>query len=66
MPDPMVKAWAFLQDQTVSALINYAREPPSNLNELVGEFIRLQGEDCHVFSFYETCPTNLLRQFVLG
>ncbi|KAK5631514.1 hypothetical protein RRF57_007228 [Xylaria bambusicola] len=66
MPGQLVNLWAWLQDQTVTALIGYTREPSPELNELVRRFLKLGDKDYHVFTFFEAVPTNLLRKVYLG
>lgn len=38
MPDVILSMWASINDQTVSTLIDYARKPTPNLDELVHRF----------------------------
>ncbi|KAL8303425.1 hypothetical protein RB600_007056 [Gaeumannomyces tritici] len=67
MPDLVLKAWASLRDQTVTALIDYAKEPTSELDELVCKFIQLQqAGGYHVYTFWEGNPTTLLRKIYLA
>jgi hypothetical protein len=64
VPVPIFKAWASLQDHTVTALIDYAKEATPNLDGLVDKFVRLQkAKEYHVFTFWEGEKTTLLRKF---
>ncbi|KAH8649582.1 armadillo-type protein [Ilyonectria robusta] len=67
MPVPVLKAWASLHDQTVTALIDYTKEATSSLDELVDKFIELRRrQDYHLFTFYEGKGTTLLRKIHLA
>ncbi|KAH0565281.1 hypothetical protein GP486_001331, partial [Trichoglossum hirsutum] len=67
IPDIIWKAWALLQDQTVTALIDYTKESTPDLSRLVGKFVQLQQDkDYHVFTFWEANTTVLLRKFYLA
>jgi hypothetical protein len=67
MPDLTLKVWASLQDQTVTALIDYAKGSTPDLDGLVGKFIQLQRDrDYYVFTFWEADTTVLLRKFYLA
>jgi hypothetical protein len=65
MPSQLVTFWAWLQDQNVTALIDYTKKS-NELNQLVATFLKQRHKDCHMFAFYETVPTNLLRNVHLG
>lgn len=66
MPVITLKIWAALNDKTVPTLINDTREPPSDLDELVTEFITLHKDTYHVFTFWEAYETSLLAKVYLG
>lgn len=67
MPGFLLKALSFLQDRTVTALIDYALDATSDLDELTKRFILL-AKDCgyEVFMFWEAQNTVLLRKFYLA
>jgi hypothetical protein len=67
MPGFLLKALSYLQDQTVTALIDYALGATPDLDELTKGFITLtkrHGYD--VFMFWEAQNTVLLRKFHLA
>ncbi|KAI3326820.1 ARM repeat-containing protein [Xylariaceae sp. AK1471] len=66
MPSQLVNLWAWLQDQTVTALMDYTKELTPELDELVRRFVKQEDKDYHVFTFFEAVPTNLLRKVYLG
>jgi hypothetical protein len=67
MPDLTLKVWASFKDRSVSALIDYTKEPTPSLDELVRRFIELQGEQhYHVFAFWEAHETSLLGKIYMA
>lgn len=67
MPGFLLKALASLQDQTVTALIDYLLDATPDLDELTKWFITLaRNHDYKVFMFWEARNTVLLRKFHLA
>jgi hypothetical protein len=67
MPIIPFYAWANSNGRTVSALINYTRNPTSQVGDLVNKFMLLQQQkDYHVFAFCEGRKTALLRKVHLA
>jgi hypothetical protein len=67
MPDFLLKALSSLQDQTVTALIDYALGATPDLDELTKGFITLtKNHGYDVFMFWEARNTVLLRKFHLA
>ncbi|KID83128.1 nacht nucleoside triphosphatase [Metarhizium guizhouense ARSEF 977] len=63
---PILQGWALIQDQTVSALIEYTKEATSQTETLVENFLQLaQEKNYHVFTFHEGRKTALLRKIRL-
>lgn len=66
MPDWELKVWASLNGKEVSALIDYTKNPQA-LGDLVHTFIGLsKAHEYHVWTFWESCKTNLLSRIYLG
>ncbi|KXJ84692.1 NACHT domain-domain-containing protein [Microdochium bolleyi] len=67
IPYLSLKAWGSFNDQSVSALMDYTREPTPGLDELVCGFLDLQKEKhYHVFAFWESHETSLLGKIHLA
>ncbi|KAK4202191.1 armadillo-type protein [Triangularia verruculosa] len=67
MPGLLLKALAALQDQTVTALIDYTLGATPDLDELTKGFITLtKNHDYQVVVFWEARNTVLLRKFHLA
>ncbi|KAF1950992.1 hypothetical protein CC80DRAFT_425498 [Byssothecium circinans] len=67
MPSFLLKALSFLQDHTVTALIDYALGATPDLDELTKGFITLtKNHRYDVFMFWEAQNTVLLRKFHLA
>jgi hypothetical protein len=67
MPGFLLKALSFLQDQTVTALIDYALGATPDLDELTKRLITLTKQhEYNVFMFWEARNTVLLRKFHLA
>ncbi|KXJ84913.1 hypothetical protein Micbo1qcDRAFT_154579 [Microdochium bolleyi] len=67
IPYLSLKAWGSFNDQSVSALMDYTREPTPGLDELVCGFLDLQKDKhYHVFAFWESHETSLLGKIHLA
>ncbi|KAL6814117.1 armadillo-type protein [Trichoderma camerunense] len=67
--EPGLRAWALIQGQKVSNLLDSVKGSTFHLEELVRSFTQLcQDKDypCQVTTFYETGMTNLHRKFPLS